>query len=325
MKQKIILIGNPTAGSGALRSIERAEKIIKDRGLDVELMLTEKKGDAEIFAKRIGLEFEGQSSELNNKDLKLKTLASASRPRRQNSKLLIIAAGGDGTFNEVINGIAYTDVPLAILPFGTTNVLAKELNIPENNIEDALDIALSNRIRNVSLGKITFVEDGSSEIQTRYFCLMAGIGYDGEVVYGITSKIKRFSGRGAYVWSGLTTLMKWNPEKLTFDIGGRVYEGYSAIICNASRYAGNFRIAPDADISSPYLNVFIMHGKKRLDVIKYIYGIMTKRHLKFADVSYLQAEQIQIKGNANIQTDGDYLGKTPAIIEIVPSALRMVY
>ena len=101
-----------------------------------------KRGDAESFARQISSAYGVQSSELrNDKNLELTT---------HDSKLLIIAAGGDGTYNEVINGIACTNIPMAILPLGTTNVLAKELGISED-VKKALDIALRGRVQTVSL------------------------------------------------------------------------------------------------------------------------------------------------------------------------------
>ena len=297
MKQTIALIGNPIAGGAAARKIEKAAKIIKNRGFEIRSMLTEKKGDAESFAKEIS-----------------RSKSQITDPR---SLPLIIAAGGDGTYNEVINGIAGTDIPMAILPLGTTNVLAKELNISED-VDKAVDIALSGNSHKVCLGRITLSI-------TRYFLLMAGIGYDGETVYRVNTKIKKYSGKGAYMWSGIKTLLSWNPDKLTFNIDGKVFEGYSAIICNASKYAGNFTAAPDAQLKEPSLYAFIMQGKRRSDMVRYVSGIIAKRHLKFSDITYLQAKNIEIKGNAHIQIDGDYLGKTPARIEIVPNALRLVY
>ncbi|MFA4828803.1 MAG: diacylglycerol kinase family protein [Thermodesulfovibrionales bacterium] len=320
MKKKIILIGNPVAGRGAAGRIARAVDIIKSRGFNVRLMLTGKKGDAELFSKEI------------SKD-------QSEMPDTQPVPL-IIAAGGDGTYNEVINGIAYTGIPMAILPLGTTNVLAKELDIPEV-MEKALDIALGGKVQNICLGKITLkkhnIQDSRFNIQysnfelrtsnselSRYFLLMAGIGFDGEAVYGIKSRIKRYSGKGAYIWSGLKTFMLWNPDKLTFNIDNRGYEGYSAIICNAAKYAGHFKVAPDANLNEPYFHAFIMHGRKRRDLIRYVSGIIRGNHLKFSDMTYLKAEKIEINGKACIQIDGDYFGKTPATIEIVPDALKLV-
>jgi len=328
MKQTIFLIGNPAAGRNALRKINEAASIIKNRGHDIRVLLTGKRGDAESFARQIGSESGVKSPELkNDKNLGLIT---------HDFKLLIIAAGGDGTYNEVINGIACTNIPMAILPLGTTNVLAKELNIPED-VEKALDIALSGREQTVSLGKITsrhLTSADSSLAQpqasppgqiTRHFLLMAGIGYDGETVYGIKKGLKKYSGKGAYILSGLRTLLRWAPDKLTFTMDGKSCEGYSAIICKTSKYGGNFRIAPDADIKNSVFYAFIMHGKSRLDIFRYVSGILTKKHLKFTDITYRKIENMEVKGKAHIQIDGDCFGMTPAKIEIVPDALRLIY
>ncbi len=335
MKRTVILIGNPAAGKNALKSIEKAGGIIKSGGFDVRLMLTEKRGDAEAFARQVSSEFGVHS-------------LSPRPPLSGGGQggILIITAGGDGTFNEVINGIAGSEIPMAILPLGTTNVLAKELNIPEDT-DKALDIALNGNEHKICLGKITLFGDteirrhGDTEKDespyppfsapprhlniSRYFLLMAGIGFDGRTVYGIKGAIKKFSGKGAYIWSGLSALLKWNPEKLIFNIDGKTREGYSAIVCNASKYAGNFNVAPDAKLNEPYLYAFIMHGKRRLNLIKYVSAIIRGRHMKLSDITYQRAEQIEIQGNAHIQIDGDYLGKTPASIEIIPDVLNLVY
>jgi len=317
MRKKIILIGNPVAGRGAAGRIARAVDIIKSRGFNVRLMLTGKKGDAESFAKEIV-----QNSE--NPPLSPFAFAKGGQ-----GGILIIAAGGDGTYNEVINGIACTDIPMAILPLGTTNVLAKELDIPEV-MGKALDIALGGKMQNVCLGKITLSAQVSGvrcQVSgiTRYFLLMAGIGFDGEAVYGIKNRIKRYSGKAAYIWSGLKTFMLWNPDKLTFNIDNRGYEGYSAIICNAAKYAGHFKVAPDANLQEPSLYAFIMQGKKRSDIVRYVSGIIRGNHLKLSDMTYRKAGKIEINGKACIQIDGDYFGKTPATIEVVPDALKLVY
>lgn len=328
MKQTIFLIGNPAAGRNALRKINEAAAIIKNKGHDVEMLLTGKRGDAESFARQISSEFGVKSSELrNDKNLELIT---------HDSKLLIIAAGGDGTYNEVINGIACTDTSMAILPLGTTNVLAKELNMPDD-IEGVLNIALRGKTQKICLGRITLIPEvrslktaensnmRHSSLVTRHFLLMAGIGYDGETVYGIKDGIKRYSGKGAYILSGLKTLLRWAPDKLTFTMNGKSCEGYSAIICKTSKYAGNFRIAPDAHIKNADFYAFIMHGKNRLDIFRYVSGIVMEKHLKFTDITYRKIENMEVKGKAHIQIDGDYFGMTPAKIEIVPDALRLVY
>jgi YegS/Rv2252/BmrU family lipid kinase len=261
----------------------------------VEVLFTGKKGDAESFA----------------------------RKAVDKSPSLIIAAGGDGTFNEVINGIAGSEIPMAILPLGITNVLAKELGIPEN-IEGAMELAVNCPPKRVSLGKIVLGSSAGAG-GGRYFCLMAGIGFDGEAVFGINETLKRIAGKGAYIYSGIKTLFRFNPVELTFNINGKTYSGYSAIIGKAAKYGGNFKVTPDARLTEPALCICLLKGKKRLDILRYVFGIITGRHLGFNDVEYIKTRSIEISGNAHIQIDGDYFGMTPAKVEVVPDTLRLVY
>ncbi|MEW6213799.1 MAG: hypothetical protein AB1478_01135, partial [Nitrospirota bacterium] len=159
----------------------------------------------------------------------------------------------------------------------------------------------------------------------RLFCLMAGIGFDGEAVLGINEKIKKISGKGTYIYSGLKTLSKFNPSELTFDIDGKTYSGYSAVIGKAAKYGGNFKVTPDARLIDPSFYICIFKGKKRSDIFRYVFGIAVGIHLRFEDVEYLKATTIEINGHAHIQIDGDYFGMTPAKVEVVPNALRLVY
>src|SRR4030042_2645950 len=168
MKSSIVLISNPTAKRASDRKIAQASRYLMSKGYKVEVLFTEKKGNAESLAREA-----------------IRELPS-----------LIIAAGGDGTFNEVINSIAGSEIPMAILPLGTTNVLAKEIGIPEN-VEGAMEIAVTGTTKTISLGKIArsyhdnennppippLLKGGEGGF--RYFVLMAGIGFGGEGVFGI--------------------------------------------------------------------------------------------------------------------------------------------
>ena len=294
MKSSIFLINNPEAKKSSERKIMLASRFLKSRGYKVEVFFTTHRGHAESIA----------------------------REAIDKSPSLIIAAGGDGTFNEVVNGIAGSEAPMAILPLGTTNVLAKELGIPEN-VEGAMEIAVGRTPKTVSLGKIVITRHSSLVI--RHFCLMAGLGFDGEAVFGINEAFKKFSGKGAYIYNGIKTLCRFDPGELTFDVDGKSYSGFSAIVGKASRYGGNFRVTPDARLTDPALYICIFKGKKRLDIFRYVVGVATGSHLGFKDVEYLKAEKIQLDGNAHIQLDGDYFGKTPAKIEIAPDIVRLVF
>jgi YegS/Rv2252/BmrU family lipid kinase len=324
----IILIANPVAGRKASAKIEKAVGILEKRHCNVEVLLTSKRGDAEAYARDVLARHRFWHYDTD--------LLHAHLP-------LVIVAGGDGTYNEVANGLVHTRIPMAILPLGTTSVLAEELKIP-HNIEKALDIALSGSIQTVHLGRITFLSQGAEDMApdaaktTRHFLLMAGIGFDGEAVRDINEQLKQHTGKGAYVVSGIAGLLQYQPQPIEItahnvqvitrqDIGhgGELrLTGYVAIVGKAACYGGKFKITPDARLSAPYLHAFVTHSKGRLDLLRYVGGIVTGTHLNYRDVSYFRTNRVEINGHAHIQIDGDYAGTTPATINVVPDALRLV-
>ena len=293
MKSLIVLISNPVAHKASSSKVARASYYLQSKGYSVESLLTDKKGDAEELA----------------------------RKAIEKSPSLVIAAGGDGTFNEVINGIAGSEIPMAILPLGTTNVLAKELGIPET-VKSSMDVAIKGVRRVVSLGKIT-LQKGSPKV--RYFCTMLGIGFDAKTVFELNKTFKNISGKGAHIYSGMKVLSRFHPAELTFTIGEKSYTGYSAVIGNAAKYGGHFKITPDARLTDPNLYICIFKGKKRLDIFRYVMGVLTKSHLSFRDIEYLMAQKIKVDGSAHVQVDGDYLGMTPALIETAHKTVVLMY
>jgi YegS/Rv2252/BmrU family lipid kinase len=294
MLRRVTLIANPAALRASRAKIDLAAALFRQGGRETDVILTECRGQAETLSRELA----GRAD------------------------LLVVAAGGDGTINEVINGLAYSETPLAVLPLGTANVLAKELSIPEDPRE-AVAIALRGQTHNVSLGRILLGHTPSQ--RGRYFMLMAGVGFDGEAVYGCHSGIKRRAGKTAYILSGLKALGRHRPEQLTFLIDGEVCSGFGAIIGNAAKYGGHFAVTSRADIHSPELHAFVMQGSRRSDILRYVWGVLRGRHIDFPDIVYRPARSITVKGHARVQIDGDYAGTTPAVITAEPHALRLVY
>jgi YegS/Rv2252/BmrU family lipid kinase len=295
MRSSIVLIANPVARAASIKKFESASAYLHEKGFDATVLLTKKSGEATRLAQEA---------------LRKKPYA-------------IMAAGGDGTINEVINGMAGSDVPLAILPLGTTNVLAKELGIPEE-IARALDIAVSGPAHTISLGKIQWDLDTDSG-SSRYFCLMAGIGFDGKAVHDVNEAIKKKSGKAAYILSGIKNFLHYSPNQLFYNIDGKEYTGFSSITGKASKYGGNFKITPDADLANPFLFTCIFQGNKRRDLLRYVFKVVTGRLFDEKDVVYLKSATVEVLGTAHIQIDGDYLGVTPANITVEKDALKIIY
>lgn len=293
MNSSVIIIYNPAARRASVSEIDAARSFLASRGYTPEVLYTGKSGDAETFARQAA---------------------------RQNAHL-IIAAGGDGTINEVMNGMAFSEVPLAVIPLGTTNVLAREI-YRDRRLDAVLERIVNGQPRHVSLGLITCNAAGIR--LSRYFSLMAGIGFDGQTVRNVSLRLKKRTGPGAYVLSGLRALLSYAPEELSLSIDGREVQGYAAIVGNISRYGGDFKITPDARIDDPSLYVCVFQGKKRSDLLRYVFMMLFGRHIRARDVLYLRAEEITIGGSSAIQIDGDYLGTTPATITVARDVIRLI-
>ncbi len=298
MKRVVYLIGNPIAGGSAEREIRNARKLLTAEGYEVALHLTTRKGDAEHFARAI-------------------------REKSDAAQIpMVIAAGGDGTLNEVANGLAGSLVPMAVLPLGTTSVLAREIGIRLGDTATALHYALTTAPRPAALGRLVF-PDG----RIRFFLLMAGIGFDGEVVCRMNPAVKRWFGKGAYALSTVRTVLKYQPNSLAITYtrsDGSVAEisGTSVIVSNASRYGGDFVITPGADITAPFLKLMVAQSACPADFLRLLAAIGTGK--KIPGALYETVTSVRIDGEAPMQIDGDYAGTTPVVIDVVPDSLQLV-
>ncbi|MGE5301060.1 MAG: diacylglycerol/lipid kinase family protein [Acidobacteriota bacterium] len=291
MKSSVSIIYNPAARKASNTNIDLAAFFLGREGFEVEVLRTDKKDHARQLAEE----------------------ALKKRPS------LIIAAGGDGTINEVINGLAWSGTPAAILPMGTTNVLAKELNVPED-LYRALRTAVGGTPKKVSLGKIETERGG-----LRYFCLMAGVGLDGKAVHDVNPSIKKVSGGAAYILSGIRNIATFSPERIEFLVDGKGFSGYTAVIGKAAKYGGNYKVTPDANLRDPFLFACIFRGGRRLDLLRYSIGVLRGTHLRYKDVDYLKASSVEILGRAHMQVDGDYLGLSPARVSVAVGALNLIF
>ena len=288
----VSLVVNPAAGNNASLSIDTIKSLLQKKA-SLSTLITEKQGDAFEFAKG-----------LINKDR-------------------IIVAGGDGTINEVINGLLSSEdsetreIPLSIIPMGTANVLAKELGIPED-IDGAVNRIFSGSAKKISLGRIN----------GRYFSLMAGIGFDAETVLGVKKDfIKKISGKLAHVVSGLKVLMRYNPSLVKIITGEKEIEGYTAIIGNAKCYGGFNYVTPLASLTDNKLDICVFKGKSKLDLLRFVSGVLRQKHLDFQDVEYLNASAQEIKSDSkvHVQIDGEYFGTLPVKIVVVSGAVSLVW
>ena len=290
------IIWNPASLRGSKEKVDLAVRLLENAGIKTTPLQTARKGHATSLAK--------------------KTADEGSN--------LIIAAGGDGTYNEVANGLAGSGAAMAIIPTGTTNVLAKELHIPEN-VEGAVRLIIDRMkdggARPVYLGQMRF-ESGLE----RKFLLMAGVGFDGEAVYRVSKTAKGSPGKIGYIMGGVKLLCGWKPERLSLKIdGAQEVSASSVIVCKGARYGGYMKAAPDADISSPYLYAVAVQGVRKTDVLKFAMGFLAGAHTGMNGVLYKKCSRIEVDGTPHVQADGDYIGEGPLTIETAKEKLLLVY
>jgi len=235
---------------------------------------------------------------------------------------LIVAAGGDGTINEVVNGMAGSKVPLGILPAGTANVLANELGMGKG-MERAAASLLDCVPERIGLGVLaTALGDAP-----RYFLLMAGAGLDAEIVYHLNQGLKDALGKVAYWFSGLSRFGRRLPE-LTVETEGRTYRASFALVSRVRNYGGDLEIAPTISLLDDEFEVVLFEGTSTLPYTKYMLGVLTGRMQGMSGVTVLRTRKALLsstdRGQAYVQVDGEFAGTIPASVEFAPSALTLL-
>ncbi len=235
---------------------------------------------------------------------------------RRPTSPLVVVAGGDGTINGVVNGLVPGRATLAVLPFGTSNVLSRELGITSPS--HALEKIAAGVSRSASVGYIEKGETG------RYFLLMAGIGVDGAIVKGVRTAEKRLLRKGAYLLSALRLLLSWESGRLEVVSSGVTTDCHSVIVCNAAKYGGNFLIAPSASLFDPeFRMVCMLHGTRR-GILKAAWSLVSGKGAGGAGIRTFAARDVEVRGVKPLQADGDYYLDAPVRIRTVPDFLRIV-
>jgi diacylglycerol kinase (ATP) len=230
----------------------------------------------------------------------------------------VCAIGGDGTVNEVINGIADTGVPLLVVPTGTVNVLAMELGIPLEPA-DACLLASQGHLSSIDLGLAG----------ERYFALMAGVGLDAMVVNSLNPALKKALKEAAFAVHGLATFFRSDFPKLRVETAEQTTEGYFVVIGNAANYSGSFGITTKASMRDGLLDVCVLQTPSPLGTAYYWLAALVESHLRSRHVRYWRTEEVRVavaEGDAEVlvQTDGEVAGKLPLVCRVVPRALRVI-
>lgn len=241
---------------------------------------------------------------------------------------LVVAAGGDGTVNEVINGLQTANGPypqpaLAVLPLGTANVLAAELGLSLAPQAIATTIA-SGDAEPISLGRASCQMGG--ERHDRVFIMMAGAGFDAHVVENVNLAVKRAIGKGAYVLESLHQMAVFPFAPYDVMVDGRSYSAASVVVANGRHYGGKYLVAPEARLGDPGFQVCLFQRGGRVNAARYASALLSGRLPTLPDIQLLSGREIRISGRLGeaVQGDGDVIGRLPVTITTLPGTLRLV-
>ena len=280
-----LVILNPAADSErALRKRGQVESLARD----CVVCATTRTGEAELIARR-GVE-EGFEK--------------------------IVAAGGDGTINEVVNGLADTGVTLGLLPIGTMNVFATELGLPIHDLEFCWRIITGDSTRSVDLPKAN----------QKFFVQLAGVGLDAQVVKETSSQLKRNFGPLSYLISAAQIAARQPPKLFIQSEDASIDEGSFVLVGNGRLYGGRFPFFKHAVIDDGLLDVIVFKRLGYLEIIKYLQDVIFSSDIRVPEIEYFQTRRLRVESDQSVpvELDGELVGNCPVDFSLQERSLRVL-
>ena len=280
-----LVILNPAADSErALRKRTQVESLARD----CVVCATTRTGEAELMARR-GVE-EGFEK--------------------------IVAAGGDGTINEVVNGLAGASVMLGLLPIGTMNVFATELGLPVHDLEFCWSIVKGDSARSVDLPKAN----------QKFFVQLAGVGLDAQVVKETSGQLKRNFGPLSYLISAAQIAARQPPRLFIQSEDASIDEGSFVLVGNGRLYGGRFPFFKHAVIDDGLLDVIVFKRLGYLEIIKYLQDVIFSSDIRVPEIEYFQTRRVRVESNQTVpvEVDGEWVGNCPVEFTLHERSLRVL-
>ena len=299
--ERVEIIFNPTAGRSGRRAddAQTMVRLLADRKITAEAQPTSGPYDAT----RLAREAVGRNVDV------------------------VVSYGGDGTLNEVLQGIVGSEAALAVWAGGTANVVARDLKMPQQ-MEHLADVIAAGKTTRIALGVARRETHRSSETddEQRYFLMFAGIGLDASVARRVNSRLKRVAGQLAFWVEGIKHIATWKPEVFSVDVDGKKYDGVFALIANGKGYGGGLCMAPDARLEEPALEVYIV--PRRTVNLSYMFDLLACARGTTARTDATMVRGTHIVANSSeqpwVELDGEVIGPLPMTFDVVPNALSMI-
>ena len=238
---------------------------------------------------------------------------------------LVVAVGGDGTLNETVNGIAGRDVDLATIPLGTGMDFVRTYRIP-TRFDDAVRVALEGPPRTIDAGRVRYRTWGGEEAE-RWFANVGSVGMSGAVAQRANGMSKALGGKVTFFYALTRVFLEWDNTDVTvtLDEGERRGRMHDVIVANGVWHGGGMMLAPDAQPDDGRFDVVLIGDVSKLDFLTTAPKIYKGRHVAHPKVDVLRSTRVGVDAGERlpIEVEGEQVGTTPAVFEVVPGALRI--
>jgi YegS/Rv2252/BmrU family lipid kinase len=282
----IAVILNPTAGN--LETVRDWQERVESMARGCPVRITSHPGEAEALARRAVEEGFGR----------------------------IVAAGGDGTVNQVANGIAGSNSALGILPMGTVNVFAMELGLPSHDLALCWDV--------IEVGNIRLVDLPSAN--QKYFVQLGGIGLDAQAVKETSLAFKRSLGPLSYLISAAHIAARQPPKLFIEAENGFAREGSFVLVGNGRLYGGPFPFFKQAIIDDGLLDIVVFKRLGYLEIIKYLHDVVFSSDIRVPEIEYFQTRHLSVTSEQDVplELDGELAGNCPVEFQMHEKAIRVL-
>ena len=297
----LVVIANPRAGRGRVdAALPQVERVLRDEGLGYRIVRTTHPGHA----------------------------TEAARDALLAGERYLVAAGGDGTVHEVVNGMIsggrpiVPDAVLGVVAAGSGCDFVRSFGLPGDAGQAARHLA-GDRVRAIDVGSVTCY-DGDLE-KTRYFVNIAEAGLGGAVV-ARAAGLSRFLGATRYASGFWLTLPGFRPAAVRLDVDGQAFawRAFNVVVANCRFYGGGMQISPKSDPGDCLLDVLVMTGPKS-DAFTTLPKVYSGTHLPHRNIAELHARRVHVEADwpFPVEADGEMLGTTPASFGIIPGVIRL--
>jgi diacylglycerol kinase (ATP) len=238
---------------------------------------------------------------------------------------LVVAVGGDGTLNEVVNGVAGCDVDLATIPLGTGMDFVRTHGIP-TSFDDAVRVALTGAPRTIDAGRVRCRTWGGEDAE-RWFANVGSVGMSGAVAQRVNGMSKVLGGKATFFYALTRVFFEWENTDVTVKLDACERRGrmHDVVVANGVWHGGGMMLAPGAEPDDGLFDVVLIGDVGKVDFLTTAPKIYRGKHVAHPKVDVVRSARVEVDAAERlpIEVEGEQVGTTPAVFEIVPGALRV--